>query len=228
MTLHPSVGFVDCGELAAVCYTFGIPHPTGYPLFLVIGFVVSHLPLPGSVIYRLNTLAAIETALAVFAAFYVSLNLLREFSKIVSAGKQNKKSGPVFSLNENDLYTLSFAAAIVFGFTGVIWFYATQVEVYSLHSLFVSLIFYFMIRIFLDLKTGERKMWVGLILVLSFSFANHSTTIYFVPGLLYLFYLQRKANPVFAKSLLKYLLLLLPGALMYLILVFRASQAPFF
>jgi hypothetical protein len=61
-TMAPSVGFIDDGELATVCYTLGIAHPTGYPLFTLIGWLMAHLPLATSVIASLNVMAAIFTA----------------------------------------------------------------------------------------------------------------------------------------------------------------------
>src|SRR4051812_3806729 len=61
-TMAPSVGFIDDGELATVCSTLGIAHPTGYPLFTLIGWVCSHLPIASTVIARLNIMAAIFTA----------------------------------------------------------------------------------------------------------------------------------------------------------------------
>jgi hypothetical protein len=39
-TLAPSVTFIDSGELAAVACTLGIAHPTGYPLFTLLGVFV--------------------------------------------------------------------------------------------------------------------------------------------------------------------------------------------
>lgn len=91
ITLYPDVGFMDTGELAAACYTFGVPHPTGYPLFLLIGYIVSHLPLGGSVIYKLNMLSAVETALAAVVLFYASFNLVNYLLQQVlsSATKKN-------------------------------------------------------------------------------------------------------------------------------------------
>src|SRR5579864_6060332 len=61
-TLAPSVDFIDSGELATDCYTLGICHPTGYPLFTLIGWVFSHLPIASLPILRLNIMAAFFTA----------------------------------------------------------------------------------------------------------------------------------------------------------------------
>ena len=38
-TLAPSVVHIDSGELATVQATLGIAHPTGYPLFTVVGYL---------------------------------------------------------------------------------------------------------------------------------------------------------------------------------------------
>ena len=45
-TIAPSVIQIDSGELAAVQTTLGIAHPTGYPLFTIIGYLFLKLPLP--------------------------------------------------------------------------------------------------------------------------------------------------------------------------------------
>ena len=45
-TLAPSVVQIDSGELATVQATLGIAHPTGYPLFTMIGYLFSLIPLP--------------------------------------------------------------------------------------------------------------------------------------------------------------------------------------
>ncbi|MCI0449956.1 MAG: DUF2723 domain-containing protein [Chlorobi bacterium] len=232
ITLHPSVGFIDCGELAAACYTFGVPHPTGYPLFLLIGFVFSHLPLPGTVIYKLNLLSAVESSAAVVVTFYSALiiveNLLPVFLKSKGRSKGVKKesheSAAVSSIN---ICLIAFFTAVLTGLTKTYWFEATQVEVYSLHSLFIAILFYYSIRILFCLKELPRKNWTFLFLFFGLSAANHSTTIYFIPGIIYLYYLQFKQSRTFAKPLLLYLFLLLPGAMLYLILMLAASSEPY-
>jgi len=43
-TLAPSVVEIDSGELATVQVLLGIAHPTGYPLFTLLGHLFSLLP----------------------------------------------------------------------------------------------------------------------------------------------------------------------------------------
>jgi hypothetical protein len=64
-TLAPSVIQIDSGELTAVQATLGIAHPTGYPLFTVLGYLFSLIPLPFTKIFQLNILAAIYCSAAV-------------------------------------------------------------------------------------------------------------------------------------------------------------------
>ena len=53
-TLAPSVIQIDSGELAAVQATLGIAHPTGYPLFTMLGYLFLKIPLPFAKIYQAN------------------------------------------------------------------------------------------------------------------------------------------------------------------------------
>ncbi len=62
-TMAHGVDFIDAGELTTDVYTLGICHPTGYPLFTLLGFVISHLPITSSIILRVNIMAAFFTAI---------------------------------------------------------------------------------------------------------------------------------------------------------------------
>jgi len=61
-TMAPTVTQLDAGELATAQTLLGIAHPTGYPLFTMLGHLFLLLPLPFSIIYRANLLAAFYTA----------------------------------------------------------------------------------------------------------------------------------------------------------------------
>ena len=45
-TCQRDIGFTDAGELAGACQSLGIAHPTGYPLFTIIGSLWAHIPNP--------------------------------------------------------------------------------------------------------------------------------------------------------------------------------------
>src|SRR3954470_23506137 len=60
-TLLPGVSFGDWAEAEMVPSRLGILHPTGYPLYSMLGTVFSLIPV-GSVAYRANLLSAVAAA----------------------------------------------------------------------------------------------------------------------------------------------------------------------
>lgn len=75
-TLAPSVStiFDDSLEFQLVCYLPGIAHPTGYPLYTLLGKLFTYLPL-GDVAYRVNLMSAFFASLTA-SILYATLRLL--------------------------------------------------------------------------------------------------------------------------------------------------------
>lgn len=67
-TVAPSIswrnGGADSGDFAAAVATLGIPHPPGYPTYVILGRLWTTLPFGGDVAYELNLLSATGAALA--------------------------------------------------------------------------------------------------------------------------------------------------------------------
>src|SRR5205823_4605669 len=61
MTLSPSVGAGDSGELILAAHSLGIPHPPGYPVWLLLARLADLLPW-GTVALRVNALSALLAA----------------------------------------------------------------------------------------------------------------------------------------------------------------------
>ena len=66
-TVSPTVNFIDSGELITAVHEPGVVHPPGYPLYTLLGYVVSHALWWGEVAWRVNALSAFFGALAVRA-----------------------------------------------------------------------------------------------------------------------------------------------------------------
>ena len=64
-TVSPTVNFIDSGELNTAVHEPGVVHPPGYPLYTLLGYVVSHALWWGEVAWRVNALSAFFGALAV-------------------------------------------------------------------------------------------------------------------------------------------------------------------
>ena len=74
-SLRGDVSFWDTGDLQTVPYILGIPYPTGFPGYVLAGWVWSHLFAVGSVAWRLNVLGAVACAgtAAALAALLITL-----------------------------------------------------------------------------------------------------------------------------------------------------------
>jgi hypothetical protein len=77
-SLAPSItmanGAGDSGELASTAYTLGIAHPTGYPLYTLLGFVVTHLG-GAEPAFSLNVFSAVMGAVTVGLLLFLALRV---------------------------------------------------------------------------------------------------------------------------------------------------------
>ena len=77
-TLLPAIYIEDSSEFIAAAAALGIPHPTGYPLYVVLGKIFSLLPL-GILPWRVNLLSAMAAAAAVTVLFLLIYYSLGDF-----------------------------------------------------------------------------------------------------------------------------------------------------
>lgn len=230
LTLAPSIIQIDCGELAAVQYTFGIAHPSGYPLFTILGYIFGLIPLPISKIYQYNILASLYTSFAVFfliKTFRVILTKPYFFTKQKNIkSKKNYVQHTFISLNKLQISLLSICGGLIAAFSKTFWFQSTSVEVYSLHLLLLSIILYqsFLIA---NNEITTRKDWLKLAFFIALGFGNHLTTFLILPALAYLFIKKEGINK---NSLITFslssLIFILTFVLLYSVLVVRALSKP--
>ena len=76
ITLSPSTAMWDTSEYIAAAFTFGLPHPPGNPLFVLLGRVFSILPIAPNVAMRINILAALCSAISAGMWFLITERVL--------------------------------------------------------------------------------------------------------------------------------------------------------
>lgn len=118
-TLAPTFTFGDSGELISMITNLGVSHPTGFPLYMLLGKIFSMLPLsnPG---FRINLMSAFFGALTpalLFMAFSVY------FRK-----EENKPLR----------YFLSASMALLFIFSYTLWSQSVMSRIYSLNAAFCA------------------------------------------------------------------------------------------
>jgi tetratricopeptide (TPR) repeat protein len=68
----PTIYVGDSGELVAAVATLGIPHPSGYPLYVLLGKLWTLLVPVGSVAYRMSLFSAATAAIAAAGLYAVA------------------------------------------------------------------------------------------------------------------------------------------------------------
>lgn len=76
ITLAPSTAMWDTSEYISAAYVLGIPHPPGNPFFVLLGHVISMLPIAPTVAQRINIMAAACSALTAGVWFLVTERIL--------------------------------------------------------------------------------------------------------------------------------------------------------
>lgn len=164
-TLLPGIGIGDTAEFQRVAPALGIAHPTGYPLYTLLGWLWSHLPLGRTPAWRMNLLSALAAALAV-GVVYLAARALGQRGSVAAAA------------------ALTLATALTF------WTQATIAEVYALALLLQALLFLALLR----WRAGRWPFWiVGLIFGLGL--AHHRSIILLAPGALLFVVLTRRPRP---------------------------------
>ncbi len=229
VTTNPWVTFTDNGELIGVCIKLGIAHPTGYPLFALLGNLWSLLPLPLPLSFKMNLLSAFWTSISSLFFFLASISFLKILEKSVSSKGKNASFSDFFK--SFNLIIISFISALTYSFSRTIWGEATSLEVYSLQLLLFSLFFWLSFK--LIYLVNDLKILIILSFVLGLSFSNHLTTVLIVPSFLILL-LFRPSNktivlsPPKIKFALLFFVLIILGLSVYLYLPLRSMQFPEF
>jgi hypothetical protein len=237
-TLAPSVIQIDSGELAAVQILAGIAHPTGYPLFTIIGYLWSLIPMPFSGIFQMNLLAALLCSLGIVlfvkCALFIMHNLdkfrIHPKQRVKSRGKKKdssvKEESTAF-IDRHIIFTV-IPAALFLAFSKTFWFQSTSVEVYSLHIVLILLVIYTLLKAYVN--GGERitdRQWLIFSAALALGFTNHMTTLLILPGTAYLYFNKYRFSLVSFKRLAVMILLFsVILILIYAYLPLRASADP--
>ncbi|MCD6518319.1 MAG: DUF2723 domain-containing protein [Anaerolineae bacterium] len=158
----------DGGDLISAAMTWGVPHPSGYPTYCLLGRAFALLPL-GNIAHRFNLFSASAATAAVVLIYLAALQAIGE-----QPSWQERAS--------------AFVAALALVYSPVFWSQAIISEVYALNALFVASCLY----LALQLKTGEHPpyLWGLLGLSIGLGMGSHLTILFLLPGLLWLLWPQ--------------------------------------
>ncbi|MGQ9502386.1 MAG: glycosyltransferase family 117 protein [Anaerolineae bacterium] len=211
ITLAPSIAalFDDSLEFQLVTYLLGIAHPTGYPLFTLLGWLFTRLPI-GEVAFRVNLMSAFFGAVTVALVYLAGLQL--------AAHEQNWTANMGAALG-----------ALALAVSPVYWSQATMAEVYTLHACLIIALLWVLLRMsnMVHAPEEENSHWVharldrsisALACLFGLGLAHHRTIVLLLPAIfLVLWRIRHWARPRpkhllwFGAPLLLYLYLPLRG-----------------
>jgi len=196
-TLAPTVSYGgDCGELTTCAYTLGVAHPTGYPLYLMVGKLFTALPV-GDVAYRMNLMSASFAALTAGVLYWVLL---------VTSGR----------LLPAAIGSLAFA-----GGYGV-WSQAVIAEVYTLNVFCIALLV--LAAVLWNERRDVRYLYV-IGFVLGLSLGAHGMTLLTAPAFTVWFLMNRRGEPILRTVAVAFICGCV-GALVLCYLPLRATTNP--
>ena len=161
-TLAPGVLGGDSGEFQFAAWLGGFAHPTGYPLYLLLGWLWTHLLPLHDPAWRMNVFSALWGGVATGLVYLLALRMLRQAT-----------ANPWSRL-------LALFAALTFAVTPTFWSQATLAEVYTLNAALVAAI---LLGLVTWGQTGSRRALYVAALLYGLSLAHHRTTLLYLPAI---------------------------------------------
>ncbi|MFN8371237.1 MAG: DUF2723 domain-containing protein, partial [Bacteriovoracaceae bacterium] len=122
LTLSPTISLQgDSGEFAVAVFNLGIPHPPGYPSYILLAKLFTLLFPSSQFIFALNFFSALMGALSALLLFLV-------LDKLTSSRR------------------LAIIMALFFSTSLEFWFHSTIIEVYTLNIFFILLTFFLLLK----------------------------------------------------------------------------------
>jgi 4-amino-4-deoxy-L-arabinose transferase-like glycosyltransferase len=161
-TMPPTVLDGDSGEYQYMAYILGVPHSSGYPLYILIAKLFTFLPF-GDVAYRVNLFSVVAAALAAPFVYWIARRL-------------DLQRGPAL------LATLTFLV------TPSMWGGALQAKTYALHVLLGVMAIFFGLR--WHQQNSLRDFYAGAF-VFGLGLTNHHVIAFLAPALALLLWFNR-------------------------------------
>lgn len=187
----------DVGDLVTSSVVAGVAHPPGYPLFTLLGFLLTRIPF-ATPAFMVGLISAFSSVFAVAIFFLLSLRI-----------SKNK--------------VIALIASLILAFNYLFWFYAEIAEVFALNNLFVLLLLF----IALLYREKKHKNYLFLLsFVAGLSLTNHQTILLVFPSILILIYdslFNLRKNP---KVLIQSLIFFILGFSIYIYVPLASFRNP--
>ena len=167
--MAPEVTLQDSGELVTGAFSFGVPHPPGYPLWALMGYLWSHFIIPfGNPAWRMGLMSVVTGALTVGLMTIIMTRSLRLLLHSLPWGD---------SVDERLQHWMALfigaSCALLFGFNRGVWLWAcvSEMRVLNVFSFVLTSCIFFAWMI----QPHRRGFLYAMLLIFGLSLSNHQT-----------------------------------------------------
>ena len=204
-TLGRSVGRADTFEFQVVAHNLGIAHPTGYPLYTLLGKLFTFMPV-GTIAVRVNLLSAV-CATGAALVLYACMRTLQQDTELSDRWARSASAA------------VALLAALAFAVSPTLWSQAVEAEVYALHALLVALVLWLLLN-GIQPSGRHHRFWApALAGTLGLGLTHHLTIVLVLPAVALALLMARPRMP--ARHWLAAGGLFLGGLMVYLYLPLR-------
>ncbi len=196
LTMCPTVYAGDSGDFITASYTLGVAHPSGYPLYMILGKLFSLIPI-GSVAYRYNLMGGFFAALTAAIVCKIIIRLTK--SELAGVG-----------------------GGLMIAYSLALWDQATVAEAYSINGFFVALILLLTLK---WRDTGLKRDLLHVVVAFGFGMTNHISMMLYAPAFIY-FIVKDKKKKIEGVPIQEIIACLVAPLLTYLYLPVAASMKP--
>lgn len=154
-TLQGRIAYWDTGEMQTVPWIFGIPHPTGFPAYVLAAGTFTHVFAVGTVAWRASLFCAL-LMLGCVALVYAS----------------------ILSVTGDRLTGICCGWLLAFGW--YFWIYGDRAEIHAMAAFCAALTLYFALRGFYD---EDVRWFFAACASLGLGLATHPIVVFVLPSL---------------------------------------------
>jgi 4-amino-4-deoxy-L-arabinose transferase-like glycosyltransferase len=157
-TLQGRIQYWDTGEMQTVPWIFGIPHPTGFPAYVLIAGAFAHVFAVGTVAWRTSLFCALLALGCVLLVYAIVVSIT------------------------GDRWT-AICAAWLLAFGWYFWVYGDRAEIHVVAAFCAALVLYFALRGYYD---QDVRWFFAACAALGLGLATHPIVLFLMPSLLVL------------------------------------------
>jgi hypothetical protein len=178
-----NVGYADSDLMITIGYQLGVAHPPGYPLYMLLIYGITHLPIPGTIAFRAHVLSAILQSASLAFIFLACHRLIDTLNPVAITSKTKQSQSTLLHI-PHSIFNIfvPYFSTLVLGTSFLYWLYGSVAEKYPLNDLFIAITVYLLISITttksrLSLKSMFLAIAVGLALT------YHSSYLMLLPAI---------------------------------------------